>query len=87
MRDPHPRLDQRRHVSVNGVAQSITTTPGSYATLTRSWTSGDTVTVRLPMQVALKAANDNANVVGRHLRPGGAVRQLRQHRAVVRCRR
>ena len=50
-------------ISVNGVTQDVTATPGSYATLTRSWTSGDTVTVRLPMAVALKAANDNANVV------------------------
>jgi DUF1680 family protein len=50
-------------ISVNGVAQNVATTPGSYATITRSWTSGDTVTVRLPMQVAFKAANDNANVV------------------------
>src|SRR5688572_12100262 len=37
-------------IAVNGTAQNITTTPGSYATLTRSWASGDTVTVRLPMQ-------------------------------------
>lgn len=50
-------------IAVNGETQSIAATPGSYATLTRSWTSGDTVTVKLPMQVALKAANDNANVV------------------------
>ncbi|MEW9531740.1 beta-L-arabinofuranosidase domain-containing protein [Microbispora sp. NPDC049125] len=49
-------------ISVNGVQQSVDTTPGSYATLTRSWTSGDTVTVRLPMRVVMKAANDNANV-------------------------
>ncbi|MEU5260931.1 beta-L-arabinofuranosidase domain-containing protein [Amycolatopsis sp. NPDC021455] len=49
-------------ISVNGVAQNVTTTPGSYATLSRSWTSGDTVTVRLPMKVTLKPANDNANV-------------------------
>jgi hypothetical protein len=49
-------------ISVNGVAQSVTATPGTYATLTRSWASGDTVTLRLPMAVALKAANDNANV-------------------------
>ncbi|MBE8523974.1 glycoside hydrolase family 127 protein [Amycolatopsis sp. H6(2020)] len=49
-------------ISVNGVAQNVATTPGSYATLSRSWASGDTVTVRLPMKVALKAANDNANV-------------------------
>ncbi|KQV14322.1 MULTISPECIES: beta-L-arabinofuranosidase domain-containing protein [unclassified Kitasatospora] len=49
-------------VSVNGVAQSVVATPGTYATLTRSWTSGDTVTVKLPMRVALQAANDNPGV-------------------------
>lgn len=49
-------------ISVNGVAQNITTTPGSYATLNRSWTSGDTVTVRLPMRIGIRPANDNANV-------------------------
>ncbi|MCL6735169.1 beta-L-arabinofuranosidase domain-containing protein [Streptomyces neyagawaensis] len=49
-------------VSVNGVKQNIATDPGSYATLNRSWTSGDTVTVRLPMRVVMRAANDNANV-------------------------
>ncbi|MDW8804303.1 glycoside hydrolase family 127 protein [Streptomyces scabiei] len=49
-------------ISVNGTAQNIATTPGSYATLTRSWTSGDTVTVRLPMRIVMRAANDNANI-------------------------
>jgi hypothetical protein len=49
-------------ISVNGTAQNIATTPGSYATLTRSWTSGDTVTVRLPMRIVMRAANDNANL-------------------------
>ncbi|WP_030854049.1 beta-L-arabinofuranosidase domain-containing protein [Streptomyces sp. NRRL S-475] len=49
-------------ISVNGTRQDITTTPGGYATLTRSWTSGDTVTVRLPMRVVMRAANDNAKV-------------------------
>lgn len=49
-------------VSVNGTAQSIATTPSSYATLTRSWTSGDTVTVKLPMRTVLRAANDNPDV-------------------------
>lgn len=49
-------------VSVNGTAQNIPTAPGSYADLTRSWTSGDTVTVRLPMRVVMRAANDDANV-------------------------
>lgn len=49
-------------VSVNGVAQNIATTPGSYADLTRTWTSGDTVTLRLPMRVIVQPANDNPNV-------------------------
>ncbi|MFB9415584.1 beta-L-arabinofuranosidase domain-containing protein [Dactylosporangium matsuzakiense] len=50
-------------ISVNGVAQSVTATPGSYATVTRTWASGDTVTVRLPMQVVTRPTNDNAGVV------------------------
>ncbi|SMD25283.1 hypothetical protein SAMN05661093_09021 [Kibdelosporangium aridum] len=49
-------------VSVNGVAQNIAATPGSYANLTRTWTSGDTVTLRLPMRVIMRPANDNPNV-------------------------
>ncbi len=49
-------------ISVNGVAQGVAATPGTYATLTRSWTTGDTVTVRLPMQVALRPANDNTGI-------------------------
>lgn len=49
-------------VSVNGVNQNLTTTPGTYAALTRSWAAGDTVTVRLPMRVIMQAANDNPGV-------------------------
>ncbi|MFI5843048.1 beta-L-arabinofuranosidase domain-containing protein [Catenuloplanes sp. NPDC051500] len=49
-------------ISVNGAAQNVTTTPGSYATVTRTWAAGDTVTVRLPMRVIMKAANDNPSV-------------------------
>ncbi|WBB61844.1 glycoside hydrolase family 127 protein [Streptomyces sp. WMMC500] len=49
-------------VSVNGAVQDIATAPGSYAALTRSWTSGDTVTVRLPMRVVMRPANDDADV-------------------------
>ncbi|MEU8280068.1 beta-L-arabinofuranosidase domain-containing protein [Microbispora bryophytorum] len=49
-------------ISVNGQQQNVDTTPGTYATLTRTWTSGDTVTVSLPMRVVMKAANDNPNV-------------------------
>ncbi|MGN9909884.1 beta-L-arabinofuranosidase domain-containing protein [Phytohabitans sp. LJ34] len=49
-------------ISVNGQAQSVSTTPGSYATVTRTWAAGDTITVRLPMRVIMQAANDNTNV-------------------------
>jgi uncharacterized protein len=49
-------------ISVNGAVQNITVTPGSYATVTRTWAAGDTITVRLPMRVIMRAANDNANV-------------------------
>ncbi|AGL16686.1 beta-L-arabinofuranosidase domain-containing protein [Actinoplanes sp. N902-109] len=49
-------------ISVNGVAQDVSATPGSYATVTRTWAAGDVVTVRLPMRVIMKAANDNPNL-------------------------
>ncbi|MET8043765.1 beta-L-arabinofuranosidase domain-containing protein [Micromonospora sp. NPDC005215] len=49
-------------IAVNGTVENVATTPGSYATVTRTWAAGDTITVRLPMQVAVRAANDNANV-------------------------
>ncbi|MEF9907169.1 beta-L-arabinofuranosidase domain-containing protein [Streptomyces sp. P9-A2] len=49
-------------IAVNGVTQNVTTTPGGYAALTRAWTPGDTVTVRLPMRVVMRPANDNPNV-------------------------
>lgn len=49
-------------ISVNGTVQTVATTPGSYATVTRTWSAGDTVTVRLPMRVGTWAANDNPNV-------------------------
>lgn len=54
-----PAWTSNATISVNGVAQNITTTPGSYASITRSWTSGDVVTLRLPMRVIMVPANDN----------------------------
>ncbi|MFD6188854.1 beta-L-arabinofuranosidase domain-containing protein [Streptomyces sp. NPDC060275] len=49
-------------IQVNGVAQDITAAPGTYATVKRAWTSGDTVTVRLPMRTVVRPANDNPAV-------------------------
>jgi DUF1680 family protein len=62
MRIRIPAWTQGATISLNGTQQSIIATPGTYAELTRSWTSGDTVTVRLPMRVVMKAANDNPGV-------------------------
>jgi DUF1680 family protein len=50
-------------ISVNGTPQGIATTPGSYAALTRTWSPGDVVTVKLPMRVVVEPANDDPNVV------------------------
>ena len=49
-------------ISVNGQASRVAANAGSYATLSRSWVSGDTVTVKLPMKLRTVAANDNANI-------------------------
>ncbi|XVS61517.1 beta-L-arabinofuranosidase domain-containing protein [Actinosynnema sp. CA-299493] len=49
-------------VGVNGVAQDIATTPGTYASLTRTWAAGDVVTLRLPMRAVVQPANDNPAV-------------------------
>ncbi|MDY7090882.1 MAG: RICIN domain-containing protein, partial [Actinomycetota bacterium] len=57
-----PAWTQNPVLSVNGVAQNVTATPGSYATITRTWATGDTLTVKLPMRVIMQAANDNPGV-------------------------
>jgi hypothetical protein len=62
MRVRIPAWTQGAQISVNGQVQSITATPGTYAALTRSWTSGDTVTVKLPMRLVMQSANDDPNV-------------------------
>ncbi|MFC7535122.1 beta-L-arabinofuranosidase domain-containing protein [Actinoplanes sp. GCM10030250] len=49
-------------ITVNGTTQNVTATPGSYATVTRTWASGDTVSVRLPMRVIMQAAGDNPTI-------------------------
>ncbi|MER6583590.1 beta-L-arabinofuranosidase domain-containing protein [Nonomuraea sp. NPDC001023] len=62
MRVRIPAWTQGATISVNGVRQDVAAAPGGYAALTRTWSSGDTVTVRLPMRVVMKAAADNPGV-------------------------
>ncbi|KFY45406.1 hypothetical protein V495_02997 [Pseudogymnoascus sp. VKM F-4514 (FW-929)] len=62
MRIRIPQWSSGAEVSVNGEKQSISTAPGTYAVLSRSWSSGDIVTIRLPMQLRTVPAKDNANI-------------------------
>lgn len=52
-----PAWTSGAEITVNGVKQTATT--GNYATISRSWASGDTVVVRLPMSLRLVPAKDN----------------------------
>ena len=45
-------------VAVNGAAATAATA-GSYASISRAWVAGDTITVNLPMRFRLLPANDN----------------------------
>lgn len=48
-------------VSVND-ENAATGEPGTYVTVSRTWVSGDTVKVRLPMHLRVIPANDDPNV-------------------------
>ncbi|KAF2202574.1 DUF1680-domain-containing protein [Delitschia confertaspora ATCC 74209] len=48
---------------INGKnADGVEVKPGTYASLTRSWKSGDTVAVQLPMKLRTVTANDNPSI-------------------------
>jgi DUF1680 family protein len=49
-------------ITINGQSSGVTTSPGSYATISRTWASGDTVVVKLPMSIRQIKANDNQNM-------------------------
>ncbi|KAH8716994.1 hypothetical protein GQ44DRAFT_713036 [Phaeosphaeriaceae sp. PMI808] len=49
-------------ISVNGQASGVEAKSGSYATISRTWASGDVITVKLPMKLYTIAANDNKNI-------------------------
>ncbi|KAI0508799.1 hypothetical protein F5B22DRAFT_384784 [Xylaria bambusicola] len=57
-----PSWTSNATISINDQQQSVATTPGSYATISRTWKSGDTVTVKLPMHLRLVIANDDKSV-------------------------
>ncbi|GIH18032.1 beta-L-arabinofuranosidase domain-containing protein [Rugosimonospora africana] len=45
-------------VKLNGKTQKLTATPGEYVTLSRQWSSGDTVTVAAPFTLRIERALD-----------------------------
>lgn len=50
-------------ITINGqAAQGVSTTPGTYARLARTWSSGDKVSVQLPMALRTLPSNDNPNI-------------------------
>jgi hypothetical protein len=49
-------------VKINGENQDIPTQPGSFMTLSRTWRSGDTITVEMPMSLHLWPMPDDPNL-------------------------
>ncbi|WP_426512029.1 beta-L-arabinofuranosidase domain-containing protein [Dactylosporangium sp. McL0621] len=45
-------------VTVNGTAQDLDARPGSYVTLSRTWSSGDVVEIRMPFSIRVERAID-----------------------------
>ena len=58
-------------LTINGQAQAIAATPGSYATVSRAWRSGDVIDVVMPAAIAFERAPDSAVV--QSVRYGGIV--------------
>lgn len=53
-----PGWCQQAELTVNGTAQNLALTPATFITLNRTFTDGDVVELRLPMEVKLQAAAD-----------------------------
>ncbi|KAF9883074.1 hypothetical protein FE257_004131 [Aspergillus nanangensis] len=59
-----PAWTSNAEIKVNGeVVSDVDATPGSYATITRTWTSGDVVAVRFPMSLRTVPANDDPSMM------------------------
>ena len=55
----HPAWTQALDVRVNGRTVAVSSTPSSYADVTRTWSDGDILTVRAPMMLRLEPMPDN----------------------------
>ncbi|MFD0745459.1 beta-L-arabinofuranosidase domain-containing protein [Phytohabitans flavus] len=57
-----PSWTSGAQIRLNGALQSVATTPGTYATMSRTWASGDVVDVTLPMSLTRESTPDNTAV-------------------------
>ena len=58
-----PGWASNAEVRLNGKKLKVAATPSSYVVLNRQWKNGDTITLRLPMRVALKKWDKNEDSV------------------------
>ncbi|EPS39470.1 hypothetical protein H072_6688 [Dactylellina haptotyla CBS 200.50] len=49
-------------ILINGASAGVSVSAGSYATISRTWSSGDTIKITLPMKFRTVAANDNSGI-------------------------
>lgn len=56
-------------ISVNGNVESTTAVAGSYAAVTRTWKSGDLITLDLPLRVRIERPIDSTNLQSVHYGP------------------
>lgn len=58
-----PGWSDDTRILVNGKRQKVTAAAGTFARINREWKTGDTVTLRLPMQVRTRTWEKNQNAV------------------------
>lgn len=49
-------------IEVNGAPAGVTVEPGAYASISRTWEAGDTVTVRIPLSVRVEPTIDRPDI-------------------------
>ncbi|HEU4544452.1 MAG TPA: beta-L-arabinofuranosidase domain-containing protein [Jiangellaceae bacterium] len=82
------------YVSINGVAQAVEATPGTYLTVSRTWNPGDTIEIHMPFSVRIERAIDRPDTQSIYWGPvllpilgnpgGGSYRELTLYRYLKR---
>lgn len=64
-----PNWCEAPRLTINNQPVAVSSTPASYFILSRTWKSGDTVTLRLPMQTSIRTWDKNHDSVSIHHGP------------------